>query len=72
MEKPQNFIILITVFFTILVLSSFSLWPFYSSVLARAKITIETQNITDSSLKSQLITQGLKAPSAMAFIGFFP
>ena len=30
---------------------------------------MRTQNITDSSLKSQLITQGLKAPSAMAFIG---
>jgi aldose sugar dehydrogenase len=69
MEKPQNFIILITVFFTILVLSSFSLWPFYSSVLARAKITTEVQNFIDSNLRSQLITQGLKAPSAMAFIG---
>ena len=39
-----------------------------SPPFSRAKITIETQNITDSSLKSQLITQGLKAPSAMAFI----
>ena len=33
------------------------------------KLQLRTQNITDSSLKSQLITQGLKAPSAMAFIG---
>ena len=45
------------------------MWYYVSPAFSRAKITIETQNITDSSLKSQLITQGLKAPSAMAFIG---
>ena len=45
------------------------MWHFVSPALARAKITTEVQNLTDSSLKSQLITRGLKAPSAMAFIG---
>ena len=55
--------------FLLLVLASFPLWHFVSPALARAKITTEVQNLTDSSLKSQLITRGLKAPSAMAFIG---
>ena len=45
------------------------LWHFVSPALARAKITTEVQNLTDTSLKSQLMTRGLKAPSAMAFIG---
>jgi glucose/arabinose dehydrogenase len=58
-----------TVFFTILILVLFPMWYSISPAFSRAKIAIETQNITDSNLKSQLITQGLKAPSAMAFIG---
>src|SRR6478672_1811515 len=69
MEKVEKFIIVTTVFFTILILVLFPMWYYVSPAFSRAKITIETQNITDSSLKSQLITQGLKAPSAMAFIG---
>ena len=69
MEKVEKFIIVSIVFFTILILVLFPMWHYVSPALSRAKITIETQNITDSSLKSQLITQGLKAPSAMAFIG---
>ena len=69
MEKIEKFIIVTTVFFTILILVLFPTWYYISPVFSRAKITIETQNITDSSLKSQLITQGLRAPSAMAFIG---
>ena len=68
-EKAQIFIIVFTAILTILVLASFPLWHFVSPALARAKITTEVQNLTDSSLKSQLITRGLKAPSAMAFIG---
>ncbi len=69
MEKVEKFIIVTTVFFTILILILFPMWYYISPAFSRAKITIEIQNITDSSLKSQLITQGLKAPSAMAFIG---
>jgi glucose/arabinose dehydrogenase len=69
MEKVEKFMIMTIVFFTILILVLFPLWYYVSPAFSRAKITIETQNITDSSLKSQLITQGLKAPSAMAFIG---
>ncbi|MGB0004513.1 MAG: PQQ-dependent sugar dehydrogenase [Nitrososphaeraceae archaeon] len=69
MEKVEKFIIVTIVFFTILILVLFPMWYYVSPAFSRAKITIETQNITDSSLKSQLITQGLKAPSAMAFIG---
>ena len=69
MEKVEKFIIVSIVFFTILILVLFPMWYYVSPAFSRAKITIETQNITDSSLKSQLITQGLKAPSAMAFIG---
>ena len=68
-ENAQIFIIVFTAILTILVLASFPLWHFVSPALARAKITTEVQNLTDSSLKSQLITRGLKAPSAMAFIG---
>ena len=68
-EKAQIFIIVFTAILTILVLASFPLWHFVSPALARAKITTEVQNLTDSSLKSQLITRGLKAPSAMTFIG---
>ena len=69
MEKVEKFIIVTTVFFTILFLVLFPMWYYMTPAFSRAKITIETQNITDSHLKSQLITQGLKAPSAMAFIG---
>ena len=69
MEKVEKFMIVTIVFFTILILLLFPMWSYVSPAFSRAKITIETQNITDSSLKSQLITQGLKAPSAMAFIG---
>jgi aldose sugar dehydrogenase len=69
MEKVEKFMIVTIVFFTILILVLFPMWYYISPVFSRAKITIETQNITDSSLKSQLITQGLRAPSAMAFIG---
>lgn len=69
MEKVEKFIIVTTVFFTILILVLFPMWYSISPAFSRAKIAIKTQNITDSSLKSQLITQGLKAPSAMAFIG---
>jgi aldose sugar dehydrogenase len=69
MEKVEKFMIVTIVFFTILILVLFPMWYYVSPAFSRAKITIETQNITDSSLKSQLITQGLKAPSAMAFIG---
>ena len=69
MEKVEKFIIVSIVFFTILILVLFPMWYYVSPTFSRAKITIETQNITDSHLKSQLITQGLKAPSAMAFIG---
>lgn len=69
MEKVEKFIIVTTVFFTILILILFPMWYYISPAFSRAKITIEIQNITDPSLKSQLITQGLKAPSAMAFIG---
>lgn len=68
-KKAQIFIIVSTAILAISVLASFPLWHFVSPALARAKITSETQNITDSNLKSELITQGLKAPSAMAFIG---
>jgi glucose/arabinose dehydrogenase len=68
-ENGQIFIIVFTAILTILVLVSFPLWHFVSPALARAKITTEVQNLTDSSLKSQLIIRGLKAPSAMAFIG---
>ena len=68
-ENAQIFIIVFTAILTILVLASFPLWHFVSPALARAKITTEVQNLTDSSLKSQLIIRGLKAPSAMAFIG---
>jgi glucose/arabinose dehydrogenase len=68
MEKVEKFMIVTIVFFTILILLLFPMY-YVSPAFSRAKITIETQNITDSSLKSQLITQGLKAPSAMAFIG---
>ena len=67
-EKAQIFIV-ITGILTILVLASLPLWHFVSPALARAKITTEVQNLTDTSLKSQLMTRGLKAPSAMAFIG---
>jgi len=69
MEKVEKFIIMTTVFFTILFLVLFPMWYYMTPAFSRAKITIETQNITDSHLKSQLITPGLKAPSAMAFIG---
>lgn len=68
-KKAQIFIIVSTAILAISVLASFPLWHFVSPVLARAKITSETQDITDSNLKSELITQGLKAPSAMAFLG---
>ena len=68
-ENAQIFIIVFTAILTILVIASFPLWHFVSPALARAKITTEVQNFTDSSLKSQLITRGIKAPSAMAFIG---
>jgi glucose/arabinose dehydrogenase len=69
MEKVEKFIIVTTVFFTILFLVLIPMGYYMTPAFSRAKITIETQNITDSHLKSQLITQGLKAPSAMAFIG---
>jgi aldose sugar dehydrogenase len=67
LEKSQIFIIVFTAILTILVLSSFSLWHYVSP--SRAKITSDTPNLADSSLSSQLITRGLKAPSAMTFIG---
>src|SRR5574341_178115 len=54
---------------TILILSSLSMWYFVAPAFSRAKIITESQNITDTHLKSQLITRGLKAPTAMAFIG---
>ena len=69
MEKVEKFIIVITVFFTIFILVLFPMWYYISPAFSRAKIIIETQNITDSNLRSQLIARGLKAPSAMAFIG---
>ena len=69
MKHARILIIVVTAILTILVLSLFPVWHFGSPVLARAKITTEVQNLTDSNLRSQLITGGLKAPSAMAFIG---
>jgi aldose sugar dehydrogenase len=45
------------------------MWYFVAPAFSRAKIITESQNITDTLLKSQLITRGLKAPTAMAFIG---
>ena len=69
MEEVEKFIIVITIFFTIFILVLFPMWYYISPAFSRAKIIIETQNITDSNLRSQLIARGLKAPSAMAFIG---
>lgn len=69
MEKVDKFIIVIILFSTILILALFPMWYYVSPAFSRAKVTLETQNITDSNLRSQLITRGLKAPSAMAFIG---
>ena len=54
---------------TIVVILSGSSFGPISPAFSRAKITNATLNFTDNSLKSQLITTGLKAPSAMAFLG---
>ena len=54
---------------TIVVILSRSSFGPISPAFSRAKITNATLNFTDNSLKSQLITTCLKAPSAMAFLG---
>ncbi|MGA7977468.1 MAG: PQQ-dependent sugar dehydrogenase [Nitrososphaeraceae archaeon] len=67
MKNNQSYIIVILVFL-ILILLSYS-WKYFGSALARAKVALEGPVINDTTLTAQLVVGGLKAPSAMAFLG---
>ena len=67
MKNCQKFVI-VTFVFLILILLSFP-WKYFDSALARAKVAFEGPVINDTSLTAQLVVEGLKAPSAMAFLG---
>src|SRR6476619_7901590 len=68
MNKSQKFVILVS-FLIISILSFLYSWHYVTPLFARAKTSIEGPSINDTHLTSQLITTGLKAPTAMTFIG---
>ena len=70
MKKGRNLIFPLTLTFIImlLVLTSFS-WKSPGTAFARAKTSIDGPVINDTHLGAQLVVSGLKAPSAMAFLG---
>ena len=68
MKKTQKNVVAISIFM-ILIISFLASWYSIIPVLARAKPSIGGPIIKDAHLTTQLITSGLKAPSAMAFIG---
>ena len=73
MKKGRNLIFsltltLTTFIFMLLVLMSSS-WKSPGTAFARAKTSIDGPVINDTHLGAQLVVSGLKAPSAMAFLG---
>jgi glucose/arabinose dehydrogenase len=68
MKKSQKWVILVS-FLIISILSFLYSWNYVTPLFARAKISIEGPSINDTHLTSQLITSGLKAPTAMTFVG---
>jgi aldose sugar dehydrogenase len=68
MNKSQKFVILVS-FLIISILSFLYSWHYVTPLFARAKTSIEGPSINDTHLTSQLITSGLKAPTAMTFVG---
>jgi len=68
MRKSQELMI-VTSISMVLILSFLAPWYCITPAFARAKASIEGPIINDTHLTTQLITSGLKAPSAMAFIG---
>ena len=68
MKKSQKWVILVS-FLIISILSFLYSWHYATPLFARAKISIEGPSINDTHLTSQLITSGLKEPTAMTFVG---
>jgi glucose/arabinose dehydrogenase len=68
MNKSQKFVILVS-FLIISILSFLYSWHYITPLFARAKTSIEGPSINDTHLTSQLIMSGLKAPTAMTFVG---
>lgn len=67
MRKSQ-FMIVISIFM-VMIRSFLASWYCIPPASARAKASTGGPIINDTHLTTQLITSGLKAPSAMAFIG---
>ncbi|MDQ5870424.1 MAG: PQQ-dependent sugar dehydrogenase [Thermoproteota archaeon] len=68
MKKSQKLVILVSIFM-ISILSFIPSWHYITPLFARAKVSPEGPAINDTHLTTQLIASGLKAPSAMTFIG---
>ena len=72
MKKGRNLIFPLTLTLTLIimfpVLTSFS-WKSPGTAFARAKTSIDGPVINDTHSGAQLVVGGLKAPSAMAFLG---
>jgi glucose/arabinose dehydrogenase len=60
---------LIIFLITALVLMSSDVAHFQNNADARPKISLQGPTLSDTSLKAQLIVQGLKAPTSMTFLG---
>jgi len=68
MKKYHKWMILVS-FLIISILSFLYSWQYLTPVFARAKISIDGPSINDTHLISKLVTSGLKAPTAMTFVG---
>lgn len=68
MKKYHKWMILVS-FLIISILSFLYSWQYLTPVFARAKISINGPSINDTHLISKLVTSGLKAPTAMTFVG---
>src|SRR6476619_6299517 len=68
MKKYHKRMILVS-FLIILILSFLYSWQYLTPVFARAKISINGPSINDTHVISKLVTSGLKAPTAMTFVG---
>ena len=67
MKKSQKWVILVS-FLIISILSFLFSWHYVTPLFARAKTSIDGPSMNDTQLTSQLITSGLKAPTAMTFV----
>src|SRR6266498_1753112 len=67
MKNRREFVICSTAFMILMLL--FFSWKCFGPVLARAKVATEGPIINDTYLTAQSVVSGLKAPSAMAFLG---